>query len=392
MNIELLQVILDDIVRDKNLICDYAAFNALNGCELDLEKDNQLRNIIKPYKVTLKRLKEWGYYFKDLEELAQLCCSPNSIPGLNNEFYITILGMISCVEFNSSSRLVKRGKNIEFSDLSWYLAIDHTSRISCSSSKRSEYGNYYTFVKNNLSTLFTSVILAEYSMLTSQFLHEFRKLYDVKFGRDLDEGNSVLIDCDDMDSMLQNYKILKSKLEELTRINISLKSQLKDTTALDKLQEQCVSKDKDIYVLKDKLNSMEQRNAQLETLLTELCSITEFDDMSPDDVSVGEDVELPETNILFVGGHINFVNKLRQRYPSWTFIKQEDNAFNISSSKFKFMFVYYKHISHKLLLRLMSMTELSTLYISQTNIELAIAEMRYKYKVYLESGCTIKSF
>lgn len=90
---------------------------------------------------------------------------------------------------------------------------------------------------------------------------------------------------------------------------------------------------------------------------------------------------LPLSNVLFLGGHQNMTKKLRQLYPNWTYVT--DNQFNRRTNITQHtVFFWTKHSSHKMMRfvysRLPSCTKI--LYVTATNLELLTREMQQEYQ------------
>lgn len=90
--------------------------------------------------------------------------------------------------------------------------------------------------------------------------------------------------------------------------------------------------------------------------------------------------ELPETGVLFVGGHPNMTWKLAQKYPAWRFIDADDGSFGTLGSP-DVIFFWDKHLSHKTWEKVLlyNTANIPVCYIKATNIEKLELEMRRIY-------------
>lgn len=84
---------------------------------------------------------------------------------------------------------------------------------------------------------------------------------------------------------------------------------------------------------------------------------------------------LPQ-RVLFIGGHENFIKKVRQIYPSWTFLKPEE----INSSKVKrdyaLIVIQTNHVSHNIIERAKAFCkDAPVVYSNCTNVNRAINEL-----------------
>lgn len=94
---------------------------------------------------------------------------------------------------------------------------------------------------------------------------------------------------------------------------------------------------------------------------------------------------LPRKRVLFLGGHANMVKRLRQVFPDWDFLT--DDEFNSwTGSGCDVIFFWTNHCSHSIWEYVECRKEKRTpyLYVTATNINRLIAEMAEKYKAYME--------
>lgn len=105
-----------------------------------------------------------------------------------------------------------------------------------------------------------------------------------------------------------------------------------------------------------------------------------------DDADVNEPEELPElpdTGIMFVGGHPNFLKKLREVYPDWSYITKENVPERLRQySKQKMCYIYTAHTSHPIywgVINALRNCDTPYSYIKGTNLDRVITEMRQDY-------------
>ena len=89
---------------------------------------------------------------------------------------------------------------------------------------------------------------------------------------------------------------------------------------------------------------------------------------------------LPEKGVLFLGGHQNMTKKLRQHFPCWTFVG-DDQLKRGSAVNQTVVFYWTGHSSHKLMQYVYSKLSPNTsvIYVTATNLPLLIAEMERLY-------------
>lgn len=92
-------------------------------------------------------------------------------------------------------------------------------------------------------------------------------------------------------------------------------------------------------------------------------------------------MELPQKGVLFLGGHQNMTKKLRQQFPKWTYVT-DDQLKRCSSINQTVVFYWTKHSSHKMMRYIYSKLpdNASIIYVTATNLPLLIAEMQHTYQ------------
>lgn len=90
---------------------------------------------------------------------------------------------------------------------------------------------------------------------------------------------------------------------------------------------------------------------------------------------------LPEKGILFLGGHPNMTKKLRQQFPKWTFVSDEQLK-KCSCANPAAVFYWTGHCSHKMMRYVYSKlpANASILYVTATNLPMLIAQMQQVYQ------------
>ena len=89
---------------------------------------------------------------------------------------------------------------------------------------------------------------------------------------------------------------------------------------------------------------------------------------------------LPETGVLFLGGHQNIHKALTNYFPDWQYININDSTFSVPKSC-KIVFCWYNHITHSAYQRLKRNMIKGTpiCYVTATNPDRLILEMREQY-------------
>ena len=85
---------------------------------------------------------------------------------------------------------------------------------------------------------------------------------------------------------------------------------------------------------------------------------------------------LPDSGVVFLGGHPNMTKKLKQHYPKWEFIS-DDKLKRQSKIRQETVFYWTAHGSHKLMQYTYSKLpeNVNIYYVTATNIKLLIEQM-----------------
>jgi len=102
------------------------------------------------------------------------------------------------------------------------------------------------------------------------------------------------------------------------------------------------------------------------------------EDMSDDSTDL---LELPEDNVLFIGGSVNLVKKLKVQHPSWIFI---DSTVYNSYPQCGVIFVCAQALAHKTFYRLTKEYGRNLVYCGGTNIERLTESMQRGYTAFVK--------
>lgn len=89
---------------------------------------------------------------------------------------------------------------------------------------------------------------------------------------------------------------------------------------------------------------------------------------------------LPEDGVLFLGGHINMVKRVRKHYPGWMYIT-DDEFKPYAAINVKYVFYWTNHSSHKMMEHVFGKLapDAEIMYVTATNMERLEAEMLKAY-------------
>lgn len=177
---------------------------------------------------------------------------------------------------------------------------------------------------------------------------------------------------------------LRNELDALKRQNAELKTSMTEVKMKAAEQEkkhrrELLSRDAENRALNKLLQSEEDSGQERTVIENENSSFTSENDTQP----LFEDqdlLELPESRVLFVGGHKNIHKAMTNYFPNWQYITVDDTTFSIPKTC-KVVFCWYNHITHSAYHRLKDNLDKSIpiCYVTATNPDRLIREMRELY-------------
>ena len=89
---------------------------------------------------------------------------------------------------------------------------------------------------------------------------------------------------------------------------------------------------------------------------------------------------LPEKGVVFLGGHQNMIKKLRQQFPKWVYVT-DDQLRRLGTCKSSIVFYWTAHSSHKMMRYVYNKLpeNANVIFVSATNIPLLITQMQHTY-------------
>ena len=140
-------------------------------------------------------------------------------------------------------------------------------------------------------------------------------------------------------------------------------------------------------------------SAQLDRLEELLANEPEFENTCPEeyrykpykpaedeeDIPVVQSSSLPKSHVIFLGGHPNMVKKIRQLYPGWKYVF-DDELRSKTFSPNDVIFFWTGHSSHKMMRYVYSRIPDSgnVIFVTATNIELLVDQMTEQYNLLLK--------
>ena len=324
---------------------------------------------------TLERLRSKGY-----------CCE-KSFPEASAKMFsigATGLSMITAAIMNNCPVEEIDKVMCDDADEMWGFAIEyvmakHGLNIMCDESNR----RMTTQCVNNIAEIYEIALL--YAPIIA--LLKRVKAYDAI--KELQDSTTAL------------YKKAVKQKREIDR----------DAESVEQLKNSCATSVSRINAeneaLRTQIQKLQRRNAALEKIIeaeetnpgldddnavsSEAESLTENDnsqESAAEDPYAGiEDVVLPEDKtVIFLGGHRNFVKKMRSVHPNWRYISDEEatcaDIAQISTSKISFVVFFSGHTSHSTSLRVLDniSADVPIVYLDTVNMTLADKKIKEAYK------------
>lgn len=369
-----------------------AAFGQMYGCQGLVKPGKACNEAAKKLETTLKRLKENGIYKKSINAILS-----NSTTDIC--VWLWLRAMLNDINKQLSVD-VWPDPAAPIRDEFWTCAIEtivveHATEALTDDSIK----NYTLIVKQHTTELYILVTLMAYADA-------------VKKDRELQNSDSVqskerkrlenelrLAEEHNKSLQAQNEK-LKKENSDLSAIRQSYDTKLRKTqlsieheySQKEKEYEEIISfyqRQNEILrgVIKEGFGSdsllLNDDNEDENIWEDELDST---DDESDLDSIISNEKTLPETGILFLGGHETLVNKIKKLHPGWTFVCDGNKRTIYDMSGYKAAFVCAKYLSHKLYYRFTSKLtdDIPVLYVSATNIEKLETEMSESYRILSE--------
>ena len=226
-----------------------------------------------------------------------------------------------------------------------------------------------------------------YAIIIASYNARVRALDNMKGSRDVGEEERAmkkeLIALREANETLSaKNKTLQARLDSAAETNAQLREELSQTKAASRKEILAAEAEhrQEVKELSKRLDEMEAENkALLEDLME---AESDADDVPVEDADDAfSDVALPETGVLFLGGHPNLIKKLKQIYPDWTYLGLKDIAQMRVDRSVGLCYIWSKHLSHTAMQMVTRNVrgEYPTVYLEATNLNRLEVEMREGY-------------
>ena len=322
----------------------------------------------------LKRMKSKGYY----------CAAPGDLlsKAMNvKDPYAPALFLTRCSIAAASGNPPLPA--IDISDDIWYSAIENAMFFRHPEIFANPTELFGAYIDQDIDLIYTFALYLTFISMQKQRVENLEE--------EIDNIETEPAPSEDLDDLLRENKLLRERNEQLKQDLASAKQE-HDKVVL-KLE----------HDLADKAKTME---AEIDSLKEQNASLLEFilhhnnteDEPEPEDDALPSPAaspvfaqDLPDSRVLFLGGHPNLIKKLEAKYPKWQFISC-DNYLNRAASNIDVIFFWTNHASHKMQWNVFASlpNEPPVIYVTATNINRLEQEMLSGYNALCEKDTSAK--
>lgn len=334
------------------------------------------------YAHAMKRLKEKRLWVPSVHELRKKAqaMDQQGVPGIDLSMLLT---------FMTSKDIDNRYFSGPISDELWIQSIELAMYLLHPDVYKDTDAKFAQYLESDICVIYSFAYLLAFN----QRVQEDNARY-MSMEKDLQRVDEIDAQRRELEEQVAKGQEMEARLRRelsMAREDMAAKcrSYEKKITGLEhKLEDTIHEKDMEI----DFFCRQNARLLGLDPEQTKIEDEKEAEELPFEDGDEADDMEefehhLPETGILFLGGHVNLVNKMRQRHPGWRF--QSDNQFTCSpGTRTELVFMWSKHMSHSLQEKVFSVlsTSVPVIYLNATNLNMLEHEMKQKYNEYAENS------
>ena len=275
--------------------------------------------------------------------------------------------------------------DFRISDDVWYSAIELVMIMR----HRDVYFDYdneeqwIRYLEGDILLLWTLVYyiasIGYYSMYCLEHKDMLRQLAHYE-----DNMEALTQDMQHMGSAFASYK--RERDAEARAMAAAADSKSKDYSELcdenKRLSARIASLEKELAALKGREGRARQAREPVPDEAPSANGAAFQEDAAPDCLA-----ELPDKNVLFVGGHPNMLSKLIPMFPGWRFVSAEVSPGAVPDKmQPTFVFTWSNHLKHSLFERVRQLYgDRPSAYCKATNVEMLVREMREAYTAYRNS-------
>lgn len=350
-----------------------------------LRSQKHLQQARRRYDHALRRLRQKGYCTeKSLVDLLDSIIDPSTAPAIASTVWV-------CV----GNTVESRGFNVEITDDTWFRAIDRLLVLTNKRLLSDKDTSIISYCEDHILELY---ILLDDSIAQSMALFTCEEAADT-----LRRGEDLFTRSDVKGLLHTAIKAFAaSHAEKLAAVERDLKSGNEENArlseAVEALKREMRQREKECYALRKENGFLTEDLSRIRALPSIPAPAPSSDEPASNDYDIEfEDIEipdaedlpdLPKTGVMFVGGHPNFIKKLKDVYPNWAYIGSENAPELLKQySKLEMCFIYTGHVSHPVYWDVLNSAKSSGApysFVKGTNLDRVITEMRQDYAVALQ--------
>lgn len=375
---------------------DGQKFNILEVCKDDERYEDMLDTMLvskmakakvtERYARTLKRLRQKGF------------CHERNVVELRRAFSARKPYALNAATLWNTVMLVGENENIHITDEMWYECFDRLLIVKDWKLLKEQDRSIIHFCIDNmyLIYMFMDDVLAQ-AVTEMRFNDAMKNLCNEKHLFTKDECRQLTQKtCEKLTEEINDFYAEQRKEFEAGKAAIEFLSSEGERLAkeLSALRRENKALEKECYQLRKENGTLGEELARAAAAGYDdtPTPLPEPEDLPEDVVEDVEDTEvpniddlptLPQTGILFVGGHPNFIKKLKECYPNWSYIVSKNAPERMKQyDKLTMCFIYSEHMGHPLyngVINELRSCDTPYSYIRGTNLERVIREMRLDY-------------
>lgn len=332
---------------------------------------------------TLKRIKDKGYYANDATRLVKI----------SGKLGVSVQNMLDSLMYSVESVAdAISWEDVDLPETAWRLAIDSVMSIYHPEAHADPFTMYAPFIDAEIDKILTWVLFLSYIRTQdTELTYSLCRMEDqvppneADCEKDKDEGDALSA------TLLANAKALEASKQRIAELERALTHEKRThQKEIMKLEHQLADIQK---TTQKKILSLREQNTQLMEFILHMDTpktqdAEEEDEGTPLPPQAPEKKEyalpLPESRVLFLGGHPNLLKKVEARHPNWQFMNDGNYRSRPASNTADVIFFWTAHSSHSLPQKAFS--DLGNIppivYVTATNIDRLEQEMLAGYNAF----------
>lgn len=344
------------------------------------------RKVLCDYKTALEKRLEHG--LKNLKQKGLWSDGMRSLSDLTKKKNLTdAYTMVRVVWAHMGDAMAQIGNQADLDDNSWKIGLELAFMQHAPDVFKSDQ-LFGLRIREIYPYIAVNAVMAAYAAKLGQvlssdaYIKEISEFIFAKHANNPEIMSKMFEDieaiyADEIKNVDQENRRLKDRVEKLEAENHDLRTKLEKANQANNPEQRQMEK------LTDEKGKLAELLAEAQSQANLYRNAMTDRDRRISDLSAriaqSERVLIPppDDNVIFLGGHINLVNKLKERHPNWKFIDGDDNNFPEFTQSPALIIFWDKHMSHSAGLRIRSLIAPSTktIYAHSTNLDLLESEI-----------------